>query len=378
LQGYAELPGGVLWLEVMRDSAQSLITRIARAYAADSLADASDQRHQASIVKTLLQQDRPLIVLDGEIEADTVRAFVRECALGIPLLFTHSHLIAGSWTPHAVAPLGPADAEAMLRRHAKLGRETDSASLENFLTILSGYPIAIEIAGIQIAMSGGSVESFLANLPSLPPGEPNRVMGVLMAAYRMLPKDLQGLLLVLGTAFTGGLSLDLLATVGKAPAQVLEGKIRQLVERGFVSERTIHGESYFFTHELISVFAQTFLRGKKQLDAMQSRHLSSLLTYIQSHVANNEGYHHNRLSAEMRNIIAASVFAAQNDQVQVVEKIVQSLEPAAPDSFVVARGYQLEYARLQRLSIEPALAKRISWVSRSQLACRTNNAGRRS
>ncbi|MBN1564535.1 MAG: tetratricopeptide repeat protein [Anaerolineae bacterium] len=348
--GYAELPGGVVWLDVMRDSAQSLMTRIVRAYAADSLVGTSDRKHQASIVKALLQQNRPLIVLDGDIEADEIRAFVRECAPGIPLLFTHAHLIAGSWTPHAVEPLAPAAAEELLRHHARLGRDVESASLTGLLNILSGYPIAIEVAGI--AARGTGVESFLAQLPKLPPGESNRVMGVLMAAYRILPKDLQGLLLVLGSAFTGGASVELLAAVGKAPTQVIESKFRQLAEHGFAYERLIHGQTYFFTHELVATFAQTFLRGKKQLAAMQERHLSSLATYIKSYM----GEHPDRLAAEMRNVIAASIFAAQQHQSETAARMIQWLAPDSPDSFVNARGYQLEYAWLQRLSENPALA----------------------
>jgi tetratricopeptide (TPR) repeat protein len=355
--GYAELPGGVVWFDVRGDSMQSLIARVARAYAADSLVDVSDRSRQASIVKTFLQQDRPLIVLDGEIEADAVRGFIRECAPSIPLLFTHLRMVAGSWTPHPVAPLPPEYAEAMLRYHAKLPSENgDREQLDGLLNILSGYPIAIKTAGIQIAAQDDGLEAFLAKLPKLPPGEPNRVMGVLMAAYRLLPKDLQGLLLVLGTTFTGGASLELLAAVGKAPDQVIAGKMRQLVERGFAREHVVYGQPYFSTHELITTFAQTFLRGKKQLDAMQDRHLNSLLTYIESQVGDDFRENHDRLSAEMRNILAACVFAAQNDQVGAVSKVVELFDPALPDSFIVQRGYQLEHEWLRRLTTEPDLA----------------------
>jgi tetratricopeptide (TPR) repeat protein len=200
------------------------------------------------------------------------------------------------------------------------------------------------------------LEAFLAKLPKLPPGESNRVMGVLMAAYRLLPKDLQGLLLVLGTTFTGGASLELLAAVGKAPDQVIAGKMHQLVERGFAREHVVYGQPYFSTHELITTFAQTFLRGKKQLDAMQDRHLNSLLTYIESQVGDDSRENHDRLAAEMRNILAACVFAAQNDQVGAVSKVVELFDPALPDSFIVQRGYQLEHEWLRRLTTEPDLA----------------------
>jgi tetratricopeptide (TPR) repeat protein/energy-coupling factor transporter ATP-binding protein EcfA2 len=342
---YAERPGGVLWLDTHDDTALSLLHRIARAYADEISSPQPGPEALNAAVRDVLQKHRPLIVLDGTIRVEAAREFIRQCASGLPLLLTHLQLVAGSWTPHAFNPLAEDVAQAMLCDLG--GLPPDTEGLAELSAALGGHALSIFMASCQQDVQPSE---FLAQMPDMPPGEANRTMGVLMASYRLLPKELQGMALLLGTTFAGGAGQELLADVSGAPAEVMVTRMRQLVERGFAYERTVYGQPYFVTHELIQVFARTFLRGKKQLDAMQSRHLKSLTTYIGRHVPAQ----HDQIAAEMPNIIAASLFAAETGQNDALNGLVSLLEAG---DFAAARGFQAEVEWLRLLVDQPTLAQ---------------------
>jgi tetratricopeptide (TPR) repeat protein/energy-coupling factor transporter ATP-binding protein EcfA2 len=342
---YAERPGGVLWLETADDTSLSLLHRIARAYADEISSPQPGPEALNAAVHDVLQKHRPLIVLDGTIRVEAAREFIRQCASGLPLLLTHLQLVAGSWTPHAVNSLAEDVAQAMLCELG--GLLPDTEGLAELSAALGGHALSIFMASCQQDVQPGE---FLAQMPDMPPGEANRIMGVLMASYRLLPKELQGMALLLGTTFAGGASQELLADVSGAPGEVMVTRMRQLGERGFAYERTVYGQPYFVTHELIQVFARTFLRGKKQLDAMQSRHLKSLTTYIGRHVPAQ----HDQIAAEMPNIIAASLFAAETGQNDALNGLVSLLEAG---DFAAERGFQAEVEWLRLLVDQPALAQ---------------------
>jgi tetratricopeptide (TPR) repeat protein len=340
---YLELPGGVLWLDVTNDSLRSLLSRIARAYAAELGTDLSAQ---IALVRDLLQSEQPLIVLDGHPHLGGTRDFIRLCASGIPLVLTAPNLISGSWTPHEVTPLDERDAQAMLS--ALTGRPTD-ATLMQLSKVLGGHPLSIAITARQLSSGKVQPADFLSRLSEPAPG----VMDVLMAAYRGLPAALQGMVVLVGTTFAGGASEELLADSSGAPAQMIRSALRQLVTFGFASERSVYGQPYFTTHEAIQAFAQAFLRGKQQLDTMLARHLRGLVTYVGRHAGDNSIDHQQRLAAEIRTILAAGSFAASHNQKDPLQKLTQLLEPAAPDDFVYAQGFQAELDWLRYLIDHP-------------------------
>ena len=343
--GYVDQPGGVLWLDTYADTTLSLLHRIARAYADEISSPQPEPEALNAAVRDVLHKHRPLIVLDGTFRVEAAREFIRQCASGLPLLVTQAQLVAGSWTPHAVNPLAEDVAQDMLCESA--GLPSDVQGLADLSTALGGHALSIFVTSRQPDVQP---HDFLAQMPDMPPGEANRIMGVLMASYRLLPKELQGMALLLGTTFAGGASQELLADVSGAPAEVMAARMRQLVGRGFAYERAVYGQPYFVTHELVQVFARTFLRGKKQLDAMQTRHLKSLTTYVRRHVPDQ----HDPIAAEMRNIVAASLFAAESGQNDALNGLVSLLEAG---DFAAARGFQAEVEWLRLLVDQPALAQ---------------------
>jgi len=337
---YAELPGGVLWFDLLRDTTSGILQRVAHAYGLTRPADA--------IVK--LQDQRPLVVLDGELNEDAAREFARQ-TVGIPLLLIHTGFVPGPWTPVELSALPDDDALAMLVHQA--GEAGEAEDIQPLREILLGHPFSIVVAARQLVAAKVSPTDFLSKILA---GESNPAMGVLMGAYRLLPSTLQGMVLLLGAGLGGGASEELLSDVGGAPAQAIRAAMRQLVTRGFATERVVYDQPYFSVHELVQAFAQNILRSKNQLEAMQNRHLKGIVTYVRRHFAENSAEHRQRMAAEMHSILAAGLYAAQHNQLDQLTTLTQLLTPTSGDGFVPAFGLQAELEWLNYLVEHPEAA----------------------
>ncbi|MBN1201510.1 MAG: tetratricopeptide repeat protein [Anaerolineae bacterium] len=357
---YIDTPGGVLWFDLEYDTTWSLLNRIARAYAAEVATPDEDLVEHVGMIQKLLHKYRPLLVLDGHVDIDTAYDFVQLCASGIPVLLTAPHLVDGPWTPQAVDDLSEDDAQAMLIHLAGTAAGIDRAESARLIQALGGHALSILVAGRQLASGSVRPGEFADKMPDLLPGEINRAKGALMAAYRLLPSKLPGLALLLGTAFTGGASEELLADVSGAPQTALHPAMRRLAALGFAEERNVYNQPYFAVHELVQAFAEAFLRNKNQLGIMRTRHLQGLLAYVRRHARQPSETHHDRLAVEITAIIAAGTFAVLNDQRDALQELVRLLEPITTGSFITARGFQPEFNRLERLlspveAAEPAI-----------------------
>lgn len=354
--GYAELPGGVLWLEGVDDTPRSLLNRVARAYGIGVPADSHVLADQVQTVEGILQQNRPLIVLDGHLNLDIVREFVRMCSTNMPLILTHSRLAGGAWTPQAVMPLAADDANVMLLHLAGPAFTPDEQQMNRLFTTLAGHAFSISVAGQQFASGHVPINDFLAQIPGMPPGAVNNAMGILMAVYRLLPSTLQGFLLLLGSAFLDDTSEDLLVAVSGASESSIQSMMSQLVNYGLVSKRSIYGQTHFVVHELVQSFAQAFLRGKKQLESMRQRHLEGIQTFVQRCVDMDELQRDQLLAANMNVILAAGQYAATHEQINYLEDLVQLLDSPSAARFVESYGWGAELEWLNTIVSRPGAA----------------------
>jgi tetratricopeptide (TPR) repeat protein len=345
---YAEQPGGVLWLNLNDDDLLSVLNRVARAYAGEVVSFDYSLAQQLERVRALLHEHRPLIVLDGQVRIEAAREFVRECANGLPLLLTSPKMIAGPWTPHAVNALETGEVETLLTQLAGGAFSSGEPDATRLIEALAGMPLAILLAARQLA-NGRKPAQIIEQLPDLPAGQSNRLMALITAAYRLLPPELQGMMMLPATAFSDSIGEELLADVSGAPAPAITGRMRQLAAYGFVVEQPGDGQPCFVAHEMIGKFAESFLRGKQRLDAMIGRHLQAILAYVGRHVADSTPEHYRRLAAEMDNLMAAARYAAANKKTEFLAALFQQLEPTSPESFVTACGFSAEYETLKTL-----------------------------
>lgn len=353
---YAHPPGGVVWLDVAGDTLLSLVNRVARAYDLPPASFADDVAAHTASVRAVLQDNNPLIVLDGHVRIEAARVFVRECAAGTPLVLTYPQLAAGPWTPQAVRVLEHDDGIALFVQQTEDAVDAELTRLAALNDVLAGHPLSICVAARQVALGDVSPGDVLDHMPDLPAGEKNRVMGVLMAAYRLLPPDLQGMVMLLGSAFAGGGSDVLLADASGAPVEAIRARMRQVAAHGFAVECLVLGQPYFVAHELVQEFAQAFLRGKKQLQTMQARHMQGLAAYLRCYSVEAETVDHSRVAAEMRSVLAASRHAAEAGNLDGVRELAHMLEAGADSGFAAVSGFQAEVEWLNYLVEHPDAA----------------------
>ena len=351
---YAQMAGGVLWIDAADDSLRSLLIRVERAY---GIPDPASGMARQAVVRETLQSNGPLVVIDGRVRMDAAREFVRACATDLPVVVTSPALVPGPWTPHEVKPLDEADAQEMMA--SLVGAVADTDDLAALNAALGGHPLSIVVAAHQVALGMVSPDEFVERMPEMPPGAVNRAMGVLMAAYRLLSSTQQGMLLLLGTTLANGASEDLLSDIAGAPDAVVRPALRQLLVRKLVSERTVYGRPYFAAHELVHTFAEAFLRGKGQLDAIIERHLDGLLVYLRRH---SEAQNLDALAAEMPSCLGAGALAVRTGRTAFLSQLIQLLEPSGGHDFVVARGFQAELEWLWQIQDDP------EWIDAGVLA----------
>lgn len=353
--GFAELPGGVLWLECAGDTFRALLTRTARAYDLEIPAFDADLSETCQQVQIVLEENRPLVVLDGDVQLEAAREFVRECASGLPLLMTHTTILPGPWTPQDITLLNHDDTVELLKRHAGDALSEDVEPSERLLKVLNGHPLSIQVAARQLAM-GTSADDLLAQVPNLPPGQKNLAIGVLMAAYRLMPPELQGIVMLLGTAFAARASEDLLCDVSGARPELLRDRMRQLVGYGFAVQHQSDGQTYFTVHELVQEFAQAFLRGKKRLKTMIARYEQGLPAYLRRHSGEYDDVHYSALAVEIPNVIGAGIYAAKQDKLDLLHEMIQVLDSTRVEGFVAALSFEPELDWLHYLAAHPDAA----------------------
>ncbi len=353
---YAEHPGGVLWLDGHDEALLALANRVARAFGVPPASPGADRAAAFAQARALLEAQHPFLVLDGQVRLDAAREFAEVCAPGLPLVVVASRPAAGPWTPFEVAGLGREAGQTLLVRLAAGALAAGDEAAGHLADALDGNALSLTVAGLQLA-AGVTLENLLTQMPDLPPGPANRVMAMLMAAYRLLPQDLQGMVMLIGTAFAGEASDELLSDVTGAPVDGICTRMRQLVERGLVTERMVYGHPTFSAHEMVQRFAQAFLRGKRRLDTIRARHLHGLLVYVRRHSDEVGTAQYERLAAEMPNLITAGRHAALHRKADFLQELTQMLAPADEAHFVRACGFLAEYEWLRRLQGSPDAAE---------------------
>ncbi|NLX12017.1 MAG: hypothetical protein GXY36_20405 [Chloroflexi bacterium] len=351
---YAGLPGGVVWLDAHNDSTYSLLSRVARLYALD-FAGNDDSAALAAQVRQVLQERRPLIVLDGQPDLAAASEFLRVCAPGVPALLTHHEESDGPWTPYAVTPLNGGDAAALLVHLIGRTLDTEQVEIVALSEALAGHPFSISVVARQLATSQLDAGDFLQRMADTPVADTSGPMRALQTAYRLLSPQLQGLVLLLGSSFSGGASAELLSDTGGAPQKVMLAAMRQLIVHGFVVER-FGGEPYFAMHELVQSLAQAFLRGKHQLDSMQARHLKGLLTYVERYARENTSTGFYRLLLERPNLLAAGDYLARSGQTEQLEKLIEQLDRIDGLDIAPAPGFGPEITLLLQQLAGPDVA----------------------
>lgn len=343
--------GGVLWFNMTEDDADLLLARVGRAYGVNALTtNQEDPMERISVVRALLERNRPLIVLDGLTDVAAVRSFARDVAIGIPMIITDETETAGSWLPIALGPLSLTDSVQMLRALSGLKDTAYTADLEGLCRVLDGDPLALSLAGRHMAADDVTPAELLTNfLAAVPAGtskaDPQQT--IITVIYKRLIPAVQGIFLMLGATFAGGASAELVSDLSNLPAQSVAPVMRQLVVHGLAHESVVYNQLRFTLHESVQAFARRLLQTGNRLQAVENRALQAVIAYTLRH-ARSDAANHDRLAAETDNIMGAAAYATSTNQEQAIRQLMQAISQQAGD-FVTLRGFQPELAQLRKL-----------------------------
>lgn len=334
---YTELPGGVLWLNMRNTPFPEVLARIGRAYNLREVATSENPLSAVSPAMNAVSAARPLIVFDGQINAQTVTEFIMRLPTPLPILLLSESELHGPWTN---VPLGILEVEAAAVMVRQLAPE-QSEGLNDLVTALNGIPFALTTAAGAIRAKNQTPAAFLASLPKRPDATPPLL--ALTASFSGLANPLQGLLLLFGATFRGEASAELFSLIANAPEGTVNQALSLLTQQHLVERFQRYGKPYYRLHTITQTFAQTWLRGSGRLEGLQNKVRDAILAYAHKYSGAPD-----RLAAEMDNMLAAAQWAADQGDREVANQLVVTLMQAG--DFVKARGYVYELLLLRRLA----------------------------
>jgi len=326
---YAQQPDqSVLWLSINNPPLIELIARIGRAYQDNDISTSQNPLSKVGAVANLLSQHKPLIVLDGNIQADVLTQFTERCGGNIPMLITNATPLNGdNWENHAVSNLSDADAALLFKQKSGIKDNKFDIDVYAIAKALNFEPYSLALAARAMTASKQTPREYDKTLQEIVKSVGgNGSVAALTASYRSLNQALQGLLLMLGATLRGEGSSSFLSMVGGVPQANIDQAMTILSQLFLVEKFERHGEAYYRLHGFVHSFLETWLRGSNRMDSLRDKIKDTVRKYIQHYSETPEAY--SRLASEMDNFIATARWAADNGDRDLANAIVVALTQA--------------------------------------------------
>ena len=343
----------ILWLNVHNPPLVELIVRVARAYGNTDIANADNPLSEAAGVKALLDENRPLLVLDGEIESAVLAPFVKRCAVDIPLVVTSTAPLAqGDWRNQPIGNLAESDAVRLFKQKAGI-KDSDS---DNDISALaaqlkfSAFPLALAARSMIIARQSPSEfgETVAAALKS---HDDKVAMAMLDISFEGLNERLRDLLLFLCATVRGEASVAFLNLLSGIATESIDMSMT-ILSRLFLVERFQRaGEAYYRLHPLVRDFLMDWALERDRLDALRADILDTSRDYLDVHGRSDDAVI--RILTEIESLLAAASWAAQADDADLAGDLAEAIAPL--EGLIAAEGYNYELLRLHALRDGEAL-----------------------
>lgn len=344
---YTEQPGGVLWLNAENSSLEELIVRVGRAYDVREITRSENPLAMVGAAAATLTEHKPLVVLDGRLDATVATEFIERCVRGLPVLLTAPEAANEAWMTFPLENLDAAHGATLFKQTAGLPEAPDP-DIDRLTQALRHSPFALVVAASTVRATRQQPVQYLNALTQIPgydTADPSLV--ALTAAFRALNSALQGIILMLGATFKGQASAEFLSTLTGAPKETIQQVMTLLTQQHLVETTDRYGEPFYSLHPITHAFAQSWLRGSQRLGELQNKVRDSALAYA-SRYAQDQEVAHDRLAAEIDTLIAAAQWAADAEDRDTPRQFIVALTGAG--DFVNARGFVYELLRLNRLA----------------------------
>jgi tetratricopeptide (TPR) repeat protein len=345
---YAQQPDqSVLWLRVKNPPLVELMARIGRAYQDSDISTSQNPLSKVGAVANLLSQHKPLIVLDGDIQAEVLIQFVERCGGNLPMLITNPSVLNGeNWQNQVVGKLSDTHAALLFKQKSGIKDSKFDIDVYAIAKALNFEPYPLALAARAMTASKQTPRDYDKTLQEIVKSvDGNEGLAALTASYRSLNQALQGLLLMLGATLRGEGSSAFLSMVGGVPQANIDQAMTILSQLFLVEKFDRYGESYYRLHGLVHSFLETSLRSSNRMDSLRGRIKDTIRKYIQQYGETPEAYV--RLATEMDNFIATARWAADNGDHDLANAIVVALTQA--DDFIQSEGYMYELLLLRAI-----------------------------
>jgi tetratricopeptide (TPR) repeat protein/energy-coupling factor transporter ATP-binding protein EcfA2 len=340
---YAQQPSGVLWLNVDEDLLESLLVRVGRSYDLDDVVNSDNPTAMVGAVGAALTQHKPLLVLDGKIDAQVASKFISRCADQLPVIIASRNAIEGPWASVELDVLEPQQAVQMYKSEAALTDDTSDQTLLSLVEALSRLPFAIAVASRAMLASKQAPQTYsttISQAKNTTGGDSSAA--ALTSSFANLNGALQGLMLIMGATPRGEASADLISMVSGAPVESIQQAMTLLSQLRLVEHINRYGEAYYRQHPITHDFTRSRLRLSNRLDDLEAKVRDAILAYANRYAQASDPQ---KLAVELSNFNALARWGTNNHQRDIVTQLVGSLN-SRPD-FVNTYGLRYELSRMR-------------------------------
>ncbi len=337
----------VLWLNAHNPPLAELIVRIARAYGNMDAANADNPLSQTRAVKALLAEHQPLLVLDGEVESQTLAAFVQRCAGDAPLVVTSTApLSQGDWRNQPIGNLAESDALRLFKQKAGLKNGESDADITALVAQLNYAAFPLTLAARSMVIARQSPAEFSATVAdALESHDDDAIVAALNISFDGLNERLRDLLLFLGATVRGEASVAYLNLLSGIAAESIDMSMT-ILSRLFLVERFQRaGEACYRLHSLVHSFLTDWAIEHERFDALRADILDTSRDYLDVHGRSDDAVI--RLMTEMKNLLASAEWAAGNDDPELAADLAGAIAPL--EGLLAAEGYNYELLRLHAI-----------------------------
>ena len=349
---YTQQAGGVLWFNVSNPRLETLLVNVGRAYRVREIINTDNPVGMLGAVENTLTAQKPLIVLDGVISADTATRFITRCVSNLPTMIVSDRRLEGPWAVMEVPALETAQAVALYKQESRSVNPNDDPHVSQIVEILDHSALAIMVASKAMLASKQSPENYLKILQQISSATGNTGASVaLTASFKALTGALQGILFIMGATFSGEASPELLSKIGNAPADTIKQAMNIMSQLKLVEAIERYDEPYYRLHPIVHNFIQALLRGSNRLDNLQQKVRDTIIAYA-SENNDDSAESHTNLAKEMDVFLATAEWARENEQEDKATELATAIQQSG--DFPSARGYVYEALILRGVATGPS------------------------
>lgn len=296
-----KFPDGVLWYKVDSTNAMDILLSIGRLFGED-MQSIKDVKVRSSIVRTLLENKRLLLIFDNVTGVDDLHLLLPNIA-SCCVIFTAQENVLNISAEYISYPVKTFSKAETLDLFGKIFDKNYLEKHKKQILIISeklgNLPLAVHIAAAYCRQFNISLEKYIKQLDAESfdlqelKYEDKNLLRAISIGFTGMDQKTREIFISLGVFEGKDFSLDAVAFINKIAVSETKQRVEQLQKISFLE---VSGDNRYRLHPLIKLFA------RKQITD-NSVYLRTAIYYEQLLVTAQEKYSHKTLRQEVDNIV---------------------------------------------------------------------------